>query len=157
MAGDDQVHVVTVQLPGGGLGRIQYIGDVPPRIVLVPTVTQADPFAAMERMSAMMQQQEALMLRQMQELTAGPGGSPFVSTTAGSGVCMRSVRITYNGGDAAPEVVSSASGDCGPARGGQPGIEVNTPTPTGRPVPNTIEVKAPGQTPDPTRQLAWNR
>ncbi len=163
IAGDDQPHVLTVQLPGGGVERIQYTGDVAPRIVLVPTssmMAQPDPFAALERISAMMQQQQAIMLQQMQMLDAAPfaaGGLSFVSATSGSGVCMHSVRITYNGGDAAPHVVSSTSGDCGPAHAARPRIETIMPAPTRHEVPNTIEVKA-DQTPEASpAKLAWNR
>ena len=39
-------------------------------------------------------------------------GYSFVSTMSGS-ACARSVRITYNGGNAPPRIVSSGSGDCG--------------------------------------------
>jgi hypothetical protein len=167
VAGDNQVHVLTVQLPGGGVEHIQYSGDVAPRIVLVPmsstmSVMQDDPFAALERISDMMQQQEIMMLRQMQALTAvpfGAGGHAFVSTMAGNGVCMRSVRITYNNGEEAPKVVSSTSGDCGRGHGVQTPVEVDRPAPMRHKLPNTIEVKATGHTPDgaPARQVAWNR
>jgi hypothetical protein len=172
MAADGQVHVLTVQLPGGGMERIQYTGDVAPRVVLVPVpatmaapMMMPDPFPALERISAMMHQQEAAMLRQVQALattpdTALPGlppgasGYSFVSTMSGSGVCMRSVRITYNGGNAAPRVVSSTSGDCGSGHGTQAPTEVNTPA-TIRPAPNTIEARATDG--EAARQVAWNR
>jgi hypothetical protein len=66
---------------------------------------------------------------------------------------MRSVRITYNGGNAAPRVVSSTSGDCGSSHGTQAPAENNTPA-TVRPAPNTIEAKATDG--EAARQVAWN-
>jgi hypothetical protein len=169
MAADGRVHVLTVQLPGGGVEQIQYTGDVAPRIVLVPVAAPTmapDPFAAMQQISLMMRQQEAAMLLQVQALAATPDAAPpglppgasgysFVSTMSGSGVCMHSVRITYSGGNTAPHVVSNTSGNCGSGHGAQAPTEVNTPTPAVRPTPKTIEVKATGG--GAARQVAWDR
>ncbi len=173
LAGDGQVHVLSVQLPDGRVEQIRYMGDVPPRVVLMlapaaemAPMMVADPFAAMERISAMMQQQEAVMLRQVQAMETAPegmlpglppgaSGYSFVSTMSGNGVCMRSVQITYNGDNVAPKMVSSTSGDCGPAHGAQAPAEVNTPAPVVRPAPNTIEVKNQGGV--SVRLVAWNR
>ena len=71
VAGDSQVHVLTVQLPGGGVEQIQYTGDVAPRVVLVPAsrmVAVPDGGTSirsrtLERISALMDQQAAAMLR----------------------------------------------------------------------------------------------
>jgi hypothetical protein len=170
MAEDGQVHVLTVQLPGGGIEQIRYTGDVPPRVAFVPTPAMvgtremaADPFAALERIFAIMDRQADAMLRQVQSMVGGPAGMlpglppgangySFVSTMSGSGVCMRSVRITYSNGNATPQVVSSTSGDCG--RGIQSPSEVTAPAPVVRPGSKTIEVKATGV--EPFRQVAWN-
>jgi hypothetical protein len=145
---------------------------VPPRLVLVPAIPVAapmmaqDPFAMMARLSALMNQQAAVMLRQADAMAGAPtglqpgtSGYSFVSSTSGAGVCTRSVRITYNGGDAAPKMVSSTSGDCGPDHGGSPPAGVNMPAPVAHPVPGTIEARATGQTPgeEPAPQIAWNR
>jgi hypothetical protein len=166
LAEDGQVHVMSVQLPGGRVEQIQYTGDIAPRVVLVPVAAKptfvTDPFAALERISTMMRQQQAVMLRQMQAITAAPDAMPpgasgysFVSTMSGNGVCMRSVRIAYSGGNAAPQMVSGTSGNCGPNHGGQAPAEVNTPAPAIRPAPNTLEVKATDG--DPASRVAWNR
>ena len=66
---------------------------------------------------------------------------------------MRSVRITYNG-NAAPQMVSSTSGDCGPSAVRTPS-EVTAPAQPVHPAPHTIEAKATGTA--PLRQVAWNR
>jgi hypothetical protein len=173
MAQNGQVHVMTVQLPGGGVEQIRYTGDVAPRVVLVPVpvpsmvampMMQADPFATLERISAMVDQQATTLLRQVQALRAAPqsvlpglppgaNGYSFVSTMSGNGVCMHSLRITYNG-NGAPKMVSSTSGDCGPSAA-QPPSQVTAPEPAIHPMPNTIEAKATGAA--PVRQIAWNR
>jgi hypothetical protein len=77
MAGDGRVHVLTLQLPGGGVERIEYTGDVPPRLVVMPTsrmvavpMMDVDPFATLNRISAMMDQQAAAMLREVEDLQA---------------------------------------------------------------------------------------
>src|ERR1700761_5839388 len=124
MAEDGRVHVLTVPLPGGGVEQIQYTGDVAPRVVFVPAsrvaavpMMDVDPFATLNRIAAMMDRQATAMLREVESMQGGDmvPGVPrgFVSTMPGSGVCMRSVRITYNGGNAPAQGVSGSSRDCG--------------------------------------------
>ncbi len=169
LAGDGQVHVLTVRLPGGGVEQIQYTGDVAPRVVFVPGMVavpamDVDPFATLNRISAMMDQQAAAMLREVESLQGdmlpvlpvGGSGYSFVSTMSGSGVCTRSVRITYNGGNTPPQMVSSSSGDCGSDRRQQAPSEVTVPAPAGRPsAPGPIEVRAKDR--EMGRQVAWSR
>jgi hypothetical protein len=168
LAGDGQMHVLTVPLPGGGVEQIRYTDDVAPRVVVVPParivaapMMAFDPFAELERISAMMDRQAAAMLRQvdappemmMPGLPQGAAGYSFASTMSGDGACVHSVSITYHGGDAAPKVVSSTSGNCGSDHGVNAPVEIEQPAPAPRPtIPHTIEVKADG----PTR-VAWNR
>jgi hypothetical protein len=171
MAGDGRVHVLTVQLPGGGVEQIEYIGDVAPQVVFVPTsrmvavpMMDVDPFATLNRIAAVMDQQAAAMLREVESMQAdmlpglprGGSGYSFASTMSGSGVCTRSVRITYNGGNAPPQMVSSSSGDCGSDHRQQAPSEVTVPVPGSRPsTRGTIEVKAKDR--ETGRQVAWSR
>jgi hypothetical protein len=121
------------------------------RMVAVPMM-DVDLFATLYRISAMMDRQAAAMLREVESpqgdmlpgLPRGAGGYSFVSTMSGNGVCTRSVRITYNGGDAPPQMVSSSSGDCGSDHRQQAPSEVTVPAPVGRPSgsPAAVEVKA---------------
>jgi hypothetical protein len=75
---------------------------------------------------------------------------------SGNGVCTRSVRITYNGGNAPPQMVSSSSGDCGSDHRQSVPSEVTVPAPGGRPsAPGTIEVKAKDR--GTARQVAMAR
>lgn len=170
MARDGQVHVLTVQMPGGGVEQIEYTGDVAPQVVFVPTsrmvavpMMDVDPFATLNWISAMMDQQAAAMLREVESLQGGmlprlprgASGYSFVSTMSGTGVCTRSVRITYNGGNAPPKMVSSSSGDCGSDHLQQAPSEVTVPAgPTTR-SPGTVEVKAKGR--ETVRQVALAR
>ena len=121
-------HTLTVRLPDGGVERIVYTGNVAPRVEVapagasLPVVWAAQPgfdetaFAAMDRISAQMDQEMAAMFRQADALQAralsGPDGLTtastadlpagaqsfsFVSTMSGAGVCSRSVEITSTG------------------------------------------------------------
>lgn len=152
MAQDSQVHVMAVQLPGGAIEHIQYVGDVPPRVVLMPAPTMvsvpmvaADPFAALVRISAMMNQQVDAMMRQ-----------GAVSAAPGSGFCSHSTRITFQPGEAKPTVVSTTSGDCGSDRG--PGMPSGVTVPAPSAVPHTLEVNAtaPVTGTEPVK-VAWNK
>ena len=161
LAGDHRMHVMTVALPNGDLGQIRYYGDVPPRFVLVPAPAQqvlmpaADPFAMLERISALMDLEAASMLRESAAMPLPPGA--LVSQLDGDGVCIRTVRITYNGG-AAPAVQSSTSGTCGNQSTPAP-AEVTLPAPPrATHAPGTVEVRRSGPADRvPVRQVAWNR
>ena len=83
-AGSDDTHILTVRLPNGMVEQIQYTGDVAPRIVVSPVPVPvlaavpmfdpapewATPFAALARISALLDRQEAAMLQQAAQ---GPG------------------------------------------------------------------------------------
>jgi hypothetical protein len=90
------------------------------------------PFASFDRVMAEMDRQAATMMRQVAAMQAAPamadGGTgvatlasvpaetvrySMVSTSSGSGMCSRSVRITAMGAGEKPKVVSTSSGDCG--------------------------------------------
>ena len=78
-------HVMTIQLPDGGVARIQYAGDVPPRVMFAPQATMAmpmpfmpaafgpdSPFAMLERMSAAMDREAAALMQQAGAMFAAP-------------------------------------------------------------------------------------
>jgi hypothetical protein len=144
---------MAVQLPGGAIEHIQYVGDVPPRVILMPAPAMAavpamaaDPFAALVRISAMMNQQVDAMMRQAS-----------VSPTPGSGFCSHTTRITFQPGEAKPTVVSSTSGDCGSDRG--PGTPSGVTVPAPSATPQRLEVNnvaAPAKGAEPV-QVAWNK
>ncbi len=86
----DAPHVMTVQLPGGGVAQITYFGNVAPRIAvdpqelsypapavaMAPGYALADPFLAMDRMMAAMDAETAVMMRQAAALAAAPMPGP---------------------------------------------------------------------------------
>jgi hypothetical protein len=143
-------HTMTVQLPDGSLQKIEYTGNVPPRIEIVPVsqLTPAQlqatesPFAMLQRMSAQMDAQMAQMFRGFgpMMMMPPPGGAPVTAAfggmpAAGSGICFHSVQVTYNG-TGQPKVVSQTSGDCGGAA--KPRAPVALPA---APVPPTTDLK----------------
>jgi hypothetical protein len=142
-------HVMTVQLPNGTVEQIRYSGDVPPQIVVVPNAPSFEsPFAALEQMTAMMDRQAEAMMRSVRAMAMQPMPAPmteaaFGHVAAGSGICMRSVQITYSGNGERPQVVSHTAGDCGPAGGSAVPAELPAPAaPVVPSHPRTIEVKA---------------
>lgn len=143
-------HVLNVALPDGEIAEIHYSGNVAPEIVLAQPRTEAiafadpfaafdptadygmSPFAAMDRVAALMDQQaQAMMMRvgQLQrEMRSGPpamhltGQSEapagvveysYVSTTSGNDGCTTSVSWRSDGSGAPPKVIKTSSGHCG--------------------------------------------
>jgi hypothetical protein len=144
-ASAQNVHTMTVPVPGGGVAQIRYVGDVPPQIAFVPApavsgpwmpVSSAfgydSPFAMMERIAAEMDRRAAAMFRYAETMaeranaaglaetafgTIPPGGESYtyVSTISGNGVCTQSVRITSRGDGSPPQIERHSSGNCGAA------------------------------------------
>lgn len=137
-------HSVTVRLPDGGVETITYTGKVAPRIhfqarpvfglvdspFVAFTPMGFPSFATLDRISAEMDRQMDVMLRQAQMMAAMPqdqalynatlkglpqGSTSFsmVSETTSNGVCTHVTRITQGAGDAKPQMVSQTSGNCG--------------------------------------------
>lgn len=147
------MHVMNVRLPDGSLQRIEYTGNVPPRIEIVP-VSQLSPaqvriaespFTMMRRISAEMDAQMAQMFQAFGPMMSPPGTAPITAAfggmpAAGSGVCVHSVQVTYNG-SGQPHVVSQTAGDCGGsnARSSAPAALPTTPVPPA--TQRTIQVK----------------
>ncbi len=125
-AGTSDVKTMTVQLPGGGIEEIDYTGNVPPQVSLLPATpaSMPDPFAALAQMSAEMDQQAAAMMNVMDAMAAGAMGQPGALVPAAFGqmppgsACFQSIEITSLGNGQAPQVVSHSSGDCGGAPAG---------------------------------------
>ena len=139
-AAGQQVHILNLRLPDGSIARVRYLGDVPPKVVVLPRARMAVPVAFMaprmafpmpdfDRIAAAMDRRMALMERQAAALEASsraggvrtislqplPPGSMqyrFVSTSDGKRTCSRSVSITSTGPNQPPKVVSQSSGSC---------------------------------------------
>ncbi|MBW8783985.1 MAG: hypothetical protein JF593_04995 [Novosphingobium sp.] len=131
-----RLHRMNVALPEGGVVQVQYSGDVAPTVTLEPVDARTlavdplmAPFAELERISALMEQQQTAMLQQMAQLAkaaqtgaargltlAGtmPAGSysyTVVSTTGGNG-CTQTVEWRSDGSSQQPRVTRTSAGNC---------------------------------------------
>ncbi len=137
-------HTLLVQLPDGAVEQIQYAGDIPPQVVLGPAPVVApmaavamDPFFPdFARLTALMDQQEAAMMRLAASAAAYPaaafanlpaGTTTYVATFSTDGACIKRTEITYAGNGAAPRLVSDTEGDCGPGHVTAPAQRVRHP------------------------------
>ena len=176
-AGDSGLKTLSLQLPGGSVTQIEYSGPVQPQVQMLPSAAPgavampaafmngpagltpanpfavpADPFAQLNRISAMMDQQAAVMMQALQVVTLphlpgtsgmmpasfGPlpmaGGSAsysFVSISSGvGGGCMQSLQITSGAPGQAPQIVQHSAGACGGAKPGMtPAVQRMVPPP----------------------------
>lgn len=141
LAAPAETRVMKVGLPDGSIARIEYRGEVAPKVVVAPAARfvpvqwidpfDAAPFAMFDRIAAAMNRQSDLMMRHMLALQSQPnplgdinlaslGSLPagtvsyrYVATSSGTGTCSRSVEVTSHGSGQKPKVVSRSSGDCG--------------------------------------------
>jgi hypothetical protein len=96
MAATAAMHTMNVAMPDGSVARIEYIGDVAPKVTIQPVAPQqaafAGPFGAtmpafadLDRVSAMMDQQVHAMMQRaeaMQVAAASAGGQPGMVTVS---------------------------------------------------------------------------
>lgn len=137
-AAAEKFHTLKVDLPDGSVAHITYAGDVAPKVAIEPgdprQLAAFDPFAAMERDIALMEQRHAQILQQVaqmqraaaegqaahpgQVLVSGnlPAGSSYsytmVSTSTGKNGCTQTVEYRSDGAAAEPKVTRTSSGDC---------------------------------------------
>jgi len=123
-------HVMNVPLPDGSTARVEYVGEVAPKVTVVPV--PAAPFGMFDHSMFDMQRQIDAMMRQIVArapiAVAGtpgmnvaaygnaPAGSQsvtVVSTSNGSKTCTRTTEVTSQGAGKPPKVVTNVSGDCG--------------------------------------------
>jgi hypothetical protein len=147
-----QTHVLLVPLPGGEIEQIRYKGNVPP-IVILPSDSMnlrfapGFPFDTLNRITQAMNHQAEVLFHDVNSLTALNasvfGTIPILSgpPASGTGVCMRSIQITFTGTRQAPNVVSQSAGDCGPAGSETvPATRPNAPADTS--LPNLVLAKS---------------
>ena len=139
VAASNDTHVMTVDLPDGSVARIEYQGDVAPKVKIDPLMRfaparfadpfDAAPFAMFDRIFADMDRQAAAMMRQARTLAPVDGdGKPdlaafktlpagtvsyrFVSTSDGNRFCSRSWQWTSQASGQQPKLVTTSAGDC---------------------------------------------
>lgn len=146
VAASPKTHVMNVPLPDGSVARVEYVGDVAPKVTLAPASTPGafwmgglPSFAQFDRLF----EQLNVQMRQTEQMARLPGNAPgmdvasygrdlpdgassvsVVSVSNGGSTCTRQTEVTSQGSGKAPKVVSTVSGDCGkpaePARSAAP-------------------------------------
>lgn len=139
-ASDPDSHIMKINLPDGSVATIEYMGDVAPKVRVVPArhlvpvaqlgTFEAPPFAELDRVAAEMDRQAALLMRQAEVLQSIPGSGDgkrdlaafktpaaavrysFTSTADDSGICGRAVEMKWTGSGKQPRVVSKSWGKC---------------------------------------------
>ena len=133
-AASRDIHTLNVPLPDGSTARVEYVGNIAPKVTVTPTPI-ADPFASFglfDRSAFDMERQIEAMMRQVNQIARQPiagapglnvasfGNAPagtssvtIVTTSNGSQTCTRRTDVTSEGPGKAPKVVSSVSGNCG--------------------------------------------
>jgi hypothetical protein len=126
---------MTVPLPDGSTAKIEYVGNVAPKVSVTPAPLAGPfvPFGLLDRSAFDMQRQIDAMMREVDAMTkaaplagvpglnvAAYGNAPagaesvtVVSTSNGSKTCTRTTEITSQGQGKVPKVDTSESGDCG--------------------------------------------
>lgn len=137
-----KTHVMNVPLPDGSMARVEYVGDVAPKVTIAPRAIAdsagawAIPFpsfAGFDRMIAEMQRQSREMMRRAQDMSHhGAGASPYiasygnlpagqtsttiVSVSNNGQTCTRTTNVVSLGQGKPPKVTSNVSGQCGDTR-----------------------------------------
>jgi hypothetical protein len=135
VAASRDTHILNVPAPDGSTVRVQYVGDVAPRVTVVPGPPVA-PFGVFDRSMFDMQRQIDAMMRQVGAMAKLPvmgapvagapglnvaayGNAPagsesvtVVSTSNGSKTCTRTTEVTAQGAGKPPKIVTNVSGDC---------------------------------------------
>lgn len=141
VAATRNTHTLDVPLPDGSVAKIEYVGDVAPKVTVTPAPLSVGfpAFEMFDRSMADMQRQIDAMVRQMNEVAAHPvSGAPgmnvaaygnmpagsssvtVVSTSNGTKTCTRTTEVTSQGAGKPPKVVSNVSGECAAAPPAKP-------------------------------------
>ena len=127
VAASRDTHTMTVPLPDGSSVRVDYVGNVAPKVSVTPA-----PFGMFDRSAFDMQRQIDAMMRHIDAMTkaapmagvpglnvaaygnapAGSSSVTVVSTSNGAKTCTRTTEVTSQGLGKPPKVVSKVSGDC---------------------------------------------
>jgi hypothetical protein len=141
IAASAKTHVMNVPLPDGSVARVEYVGDVAPRVTIAPAPFESawlpgaiPSFAGFDRMIEQMNRQTQDMMRQVQQIQTHPGQAGLnvagygnlpagadsvsvVSVSNGRGTCTRTTQMVSQGAGKPPKVTSNVSGDCGSGTG----------------------------------------
>jgi len=136
VAASRDTHTLNVPLPDGSTARVEYVGDVAPKVTVTPAPLAGPfaPFGLFDRSAFDMQRQIDAMMRQVDQMARQPvAGTPGLNVAAygnapagsssvtivtesnGSQSCTRRTEVTSQGAGKPPKVISSVSGNCGEA------------------------------------------
>ena len=143
-------HVIEVPLPDGSTARVEYVGNVAPKVTIEPQeAADSDwvslpEFASFDRMMAEMNRDSEAMMRQAQQVAGKPstvGNSPYVASfgnapqgmtsetvvsySNGSQTCTRTTEAVSQGPNKPPKVTSSVSGNCAATASPEPSAPIN--------------------------------
>lgn len=134
-AASADTHVMNVSLPDGSIARVEYVGNVAPKVTVAPASIAPDfwasrampSFAGFDRMFEQMDMQ----MRQLEQmarqplkgskmnvasygnLPAGANSVSVVSYSNGRSTCTRTTEVLSQGSGKAPKVTTNVSGNCG--------------------------------------------
>ena len=135
-AASRDTHILNVPLPDGSTARVEYVGNVAPKVTVMPAPMSPAfmPFGLFDRSAYDIEREIDAMMRQVNDMAAhatpvtpglnvaaygnAPAGSSsvtIVTTSNGTQTCTRRTEVTSEGPGKAPKVLSSLSGDCGGA------------------------------------------
>ena len=135
IAASRDTHTMNVPLPDGSTARVEYVGNVAPKVTVLPAPVGA-PFGMFDRSMFDMERQIDAMMRQVDAMARAPmavagapglnvaayGNAPagsqsvtVVSTSNGTKTCTRTTEVTSQGAGKPPKVMTNVSGDCGNA------------------------------------------
>ena len=133
VAASRDTHILNVPLPDGSTARVEYVGNVAPKVTVTPTPlsTAVPSFGMFDRSMFDMQRQIDAMMRQIDQVARQPiagtpglnvasyGNAPagtnsvtVVSTSNGAKTCTRTTEVTSQGPGKPPKVVTNVSGEC---------------------------------------------
>jgi hypothetical protein len=150
LAAGSRTHVMNVSLPDGSVARVEYVGDVAPKVTVAPAPLARDAwmsglpsFAGFDRMFEQMDRQ----MQAIQQMARQPSGAPgmniasygnlpagadsvsVVSFSNGGNTCTRATEVVSEGPGKPPKVTRNISGNCGaaaqPAPGAAPGKPID--------------------------------
>lgn len=126
----EKVHQLRVALPDGSVARVEYVGDVAPKVMVQPVQASAalsDPFAEFDHIAALLDAQQQSMMEQVTKIQqaamqgnagAVPASLPagvhysYVSTATDARGCTQTVQYSSDGSGQAPKVTRASAGNC---------------------------------------------
>ena len=140
IAASPKTHVMNVPLPDGSVARVEYVGDVAPKVTIDPAAASDESwvgdvmpsFAGFDRMIEQMNRETQAVMRQVQQMSvrsgapgmnvasygslpAGANTVSVVSVSNAGGTCTRTTEVVSQGAGKPPKVTSKVSGNCGTA------------------------------------------